>query len=82
MGFIIYLIVGGLIGWAAGALLGKDLPGGIIGNIVAGIIGAWIGGELLGNWGPELGDIYIIPALIGAIILVVIVSFIIKAIRK
>ena len=30
MGFILMLIVGGLIGWAAGAILGKDIPGGIL----------------------------------------------------
>lgn len=54
-GFIGMLIVGGLIGWAAGAIMGKDIPGGILGNIIAGIIGSWLGGTLLGHWGPELG---------------------------
>ena len=49
MSFIWFLIIGGIIGWLAGAILGKDIPGGIIGNIIAGIIGAWIGGKLLGN---------------------------------
>ncbi|SBA64955.1 transglycosylase associated family protein [Staphylococcus aureus] len=33
-GFIGMLIVGGLIGWAAGAIMGKDIPGGILGNII------------------------------------------------
>ena len=40
-GFIGMLIVGGLIGWAVGAIMGKDIPGGILGNIIAGIIGSW-----------------------------------------
>lgn len=82
MGFIWYLIIGGIVGWLAGLILGKDLPGGIIGNIIAGIIGAWIGGSLFGNFGPEVGDIYIIPALIGAIILVAIVSLILRMLRR
>ncbi|MDG5472217.1 GlsB/YeaQ/YmgE family stress response membrane protein [Jeotgalibacillus sp. ET6] len=82
MGFILYLIVGGLIGWIAGMILGKDIPGGIIGNIIAGIIGAWIGDMILGDLGPEIADIAIIPALLGAIILILIVSFILKAMRK
>lgn len=82
MDFILYLIVGGLIGWLAGLILGKDIPGGIIGNIIAGIIGAWIGGELLGSWGIELAGIYIVPALVGAIILIFIVSLIMKSMRK
>ncbi|AYC29490.1 GlsB/YeaQ/YmgE family stress response membrane protein [Paenisporosarcina cavernae] len=82
MAFILYLIIGGIIGWLAGLLLGKDLPGGIIGNIIAGIIGAWIGGSLFGDFGPSLWGMAIIPALLGAIILVFIVSLILRALRK
>jgi uncharacterized membrane protein YeaQ/YmgE (transglycosylase-associated protein family) len=41
-----------------------------------------IGGKLLGTWGPVLGGVPIIPALIGAIVLILIVSFILKALRK
>ncbi|QPC48152.1 GlsB/YeaQ/YmgE family stress response membrane protein [Mangrovibacillus cuniculi] len=81
MGFIFYLIVGGIIGWLAGIILGKDIPGGIIGNIIAGIIGSWIGSNLF-NIGPVVADIAIIPALVGAIIFVFIVSLILKALRK
>ena len=81
MGLILYLIIGGIIGWFAGLVLGKGLPGGVIGNVVAGIVGAWIGGELLGNWGPKLADFYLIPAIIGALIFVIIISFITKSMR-
>ena len=80
--FIWFLIIGGLIGWLAGIILGKDIPGGIIGNIIAGIICAWIGGMLLGSWGPKISDFYIFPALIGAIILVFILSLILKSLRN
>ena len=52
MGFIVMLIVGGLIGWVAGMIMGKDIPGGIIGNIIAGLIGSAVGSKLLGTWGP------------------------------
>ncbi|MBO1996665.1 GlsB/YeaQ/YmgE family stress response membrane protein [Staphylococcus epidermidis] len=69
MGFIIIIIVGGLIGWLAGAILSKDVPFGIIGNIVAGLIGSAIS-KLLGEWGPILGGVPILPALIGSIILI------------
>ncbi|WP_436860160.1 GlsB/YeaQ/YmgE family stress response membrane protein [Staphylococcus caeli] len=82
MGFILMIIVGGLIGWLAGVILGKDIPGGIIGNIVAGLVGSLIGSKLLGTWGPVLGGVPILPALIGAIVLILIVSFILKALRK
>jgi len=80
--FIWFLIIGGVIGWIAGAILGRDIPGGVIGNIIAGIIGAWIGGKLLGEWGWKVSDFYVFPALIGAIILVFIVSFILRSMRK
>ncbi|MGQ0518978.1 GlsB/YeaQ/YmgE family stress response membrane protein [Bacillus sp. D-CC] len=59
---------------------GTSLP--VIGNIIAGIIGSWIGGKLLGSFGPVIGGYAIIPALIGAIILIFIVSFLLRAMRK
>lgn len=76
MGFIWSLIIGGIIGWLAGAITGRDVPGGIIGNIIAGFVGAWLGTLILGSWGPDVGGFNIIPAIIGSIILVLIVSFI------
>lgn len=82
MGWIITLIVGGIIGWLAGLILGKDVPGGVIGNIIAGIIGAWLGGLIFGDFGPAVGGIAIVPALLGAIILILIVSFVMKSMRK
>lgn len=80
--FIWYLIIGGILGWLAGVILGKDIPGGIIGNIIAGIIGSWVGGTLLGAWGPKVSDFYIAPALIGAIVLILVVSFVLKALGR
>lgn len=82
MSFIWYLIIGGILGWLGGVIVGKDVPGGIIGNIIAGIIGSWIGSALLGNWGWKIGDFYVFPALIGAIVLILIVSFVIKGFSK
>jgi uncharacterized membrane protein YeaQ/YmgE (transglycosylase-associated protein family) len=82
MGFIWSLIIGGIIGWLAGLILGRDIPGGVIGNIIAGFIGAWLGSSLLGGWGPVIGGFYIIPALIGAIALVFIVSLIFRNVKR
>lgn len=80
--FIWYLIIGGILGWLAGVILGKDVPGGIIGNIVAGIVGSWVGSMVLGNWGWRVSDFYVFPALIGAVVLIFIVSIILKSMRK
>lgn len=82
MGFIIMIIVGGLIGWLAGAILSKDVSFGIIGNIVAGLIGSAIGSKLLGEWGPILGGVPILPALIGSIILILLVSLMAKIVHN
>ena len=80
--FIWFLIIGGLLGWLAGVILGKDVPGGVIGNIVAGIIGSWIGSAVLGNWGWKVSDCYVFPAIIGAVVLILIVSLVLKSLRK
>ena len=47
---------------------------GWIANIFAGLIGSAIGQGILGSWGPSLAGMAIIPSIIGAIILVLIVS--------
>lgn len=70
------LIVGAIIGVIAGAITSRDVPMGWIGNILAGLIGAWLGQALFGTWGPQLAGMAIIPALIGAIILVLLVSWV------
>ncbi|MPN62055.1 hypothetical protein SDC9_209801 [bioreactor metagenome] len=62
--------------------MGKDVPGGIIGNIIAGFVGSWLGVTLFGAWGPAIGGFYIAPALIGAIILILILSIVMKSMRK
>ncbi|MFC7394359.1 GlsB/YeaQ/YmgE family stress response membrane protein [Scopulibacillus cellulosilyticus] len=82
MGIIWTLIIGGIIGWLGGLITGRDIPGGIIGNIIAGFIGSWLGTFILGHWGPRLAGFYIIPAIIGAIILVLILSFFFRSFRK
>jgi uncharacterized membrane protein YeaQ/YmgE (transglycosylase-associated protein family) len=82
MGFLWSLIIGGIIGWLAGLIVGRDVPFGIIGNIIAGFVGAWLGSLILGHWGPSVADFAIIPALIGAIVFVFILSLILKGMRK
>jgi uncharacterized membrane protein YeaQ/YmgE (transglycosylase-associated protein family) len=52
MNLIIWLIVGGLIGWVASLIMKTDAQQGLILNIVVGIVGAFLGGFLLA---PMLG---------------------------
>lgn len=47
MNFIIWLIVGGLIGWLASVLMRTNDQQGIFLNVIVGIVGATIGGWLI-----------------------------------
>lgn len=76
MGFIWASIVGGVIGAIAGAITKKGSSMGIIANIIAGLVGSTIGQAILGTWGPSLAGMAIVPSIIGAVILVAIVSWI------
>lgn len=75
MGLIWSLIVGGVIGAIAGAITKKGSSMGIIANVIAGLVGSALGQAILGSWGPSLAGMAIVPSIIGAIILVAVVSF-------
>jgi uncharacterized membrane protein YeaQ/YmgE (transglycosylase-associated protein family) len=79
--FIIWLIVGGLLGWIASMIMRTDGQQGIFLNIVVGIVGAMLAGFLLSPLFGEstinsnnfsLGGLLI--SLVGAIILLGIVN--------
>ena len=75
MGIIIWLIVGGVVGWLAGMIM-RDNQG-ILLNIVVGIVGAAIAGFLFGG---SINDVVTIQtfiySLLGAIILLAIVNLV------
>lgn len=75
MGFIWSLIVGGLIGLIAGAITKKGSSMGWIANIIAGLVGSSVGQALFGSWGPSFAGMALIPSILGAVIVVVVVSF-------
>jgi len=45
--FIIWLLVGGVIGWIASMIMGTNSRQGIILNVVVGVVGAFLGGFFL-----------------------------------
>jgi uncharacterized membrane protein YeaQ/YmgE (transglycosylase-associated protein family) len=84
MNIIVWLVVGGLIGWVASMLMGTDGRQGIVLNVVVGIVGAVLGGWLFsgvfGAGSINQGDFSVAGlavSLLGAIILL----FIVKLIR-
>ncbi|BAH81581.1 MULTISPECIES: GlsB/YeaQ/YmgE family stress response membrane protein [Streptococcus] len=78
MGLIWTLLVGALIGVIAGALTKRGGSMGWIANIAAGLIGSYVGQALLGTWGPSLAGMALIPSIIGAVIVVIITSFVLS----
>ena len=83
MNFIIWLVVGGLIGWVASMIMRTDAQQGVILNVVVGIVGAMLGGWLLSPMfgvGTINGGDFSLAALglslLGAVILLAIVNLI------
>lgn len=78
MNFIVMLIVGGIAGWLASIMMRRDGNQGLLLNIIVGIIGGFLGGFLLPmvglNFGGWVG--YLITALIGAVVLLLIVNLV------
>ncbi len=81
MNFILWLIVGGLIGWIASKIMNTDAQQGIGLNIVVGIIGAllagWLITPMIGGATINQGDFSLsglIISLLGAIVLLAIVN--------
>lgn len=81
--FIVWLVVGGLIGWVASMLMRTNGQQGMLLNIVVGIIGAAIGGWLISpmvgvstiNQGSfSIGSLVV--SLIGAVLLLAIVNLV------
>jgi uncharacterized membrane protein YeaQ/YmgE (transglycosylase-associated protein family) len=82
MNFIIWLVVGGLIGWIASKIMNTDAQQGVFLNVVVGIVGSMIGGwliaPLLGSGTVNQNDFSLmglLASLIGALILLAIVNF-------
>ena len=79
--FILWIIVGGLIGWIASIVMRTDAQQGLLLNIIVGIIGAFLAGlvltPLFGVGSINQGDFSLpslLISLLGAIILLAIVN--------
>lgn len=78
MHWIWVLLVGAVIGAIAGGITSQGKSMGCAANIIAGLVGSSLGQALLGDWGPQVAGMAIIPSIIGAVIIVRIVAFIIS----
>jgi len=84
MGIILWLVIGGVVGWLASIVMRRDGSMGIPMNIVVGIIGAMLGGflfNMLGIGGANINNSdfslsALIVSFIGAVILLGIVNLV------
>jgi uncharacterized membrane protein YeaQ/YmgE (transglycosylase-associated protein family) len=81
MNFIIWIVVGGILGWLASLVMRTDASQGLFLNIIVGIIGALLGGWLLaplfGTGTINQNDFSISSLLVsflGAVVLLAIVN--------
>jgi len=84
MGILVWLIVGGVVGWLASIVMRTDAQQGILLNVVVGIVGALLAGfivsPLLGigtiNQGISIATFLV--SLVGAIVLLAIVNLFLR----
>ena len=80
MGIIVWLIVGGIVGWLASLIMRTDGQQGILLNVVVGIVGALLAGFIVSplvgvgtiNSGLSIGTFLV--SLLGAVVLLAIVN--------
>lgn len=79
MGIILWLVVGGIIGWLASMIMRTDAQQGILLNIVVGIVGAFIGGLIFSGGSINNAGLTLYSFLVslgGAVILLAIVNLV------
>jgi uncharacterized membrane protein YeaQ/YmgE (transglycosylase-associated protein family) len=80
MNLILWLIVGGIVGWLASLIMKTDAQQGILLNVIVGIVGAFIGGWLIsplvgaGTINEGFSVASLLVSLVGAVILLAVVN--------
>ena len=74
MGWLITLIIGGIVGWLASIIMKTNAQMGLLLNILIGIVGSFLGYWIAGMIGiaPEGGFLRFVIAVAGAVLLIVI----------
>ena len=76
MGWIVSIIIGGIVGWLASKIMKTDAQMGILANVVVGIVGSALGFWVAGLLGiaPSGGILRFVIAIIGASLLIFILQ--------
>jgi uncharacterized membrane protein YeaQ/YmgE (transglycosylase-associated protein family) len=72
MGWLISLVIGGLVGWVASMIMKTNAQMGLVANVLVGIVGSFIGFWAAGLLGiaPTGGILRFVVAVIGAALLI------------
>ncbi|HRQ38095.1 MAG TPA: GlsB/YeaQ/YmgE family stress response membrane protein [Chloroflexota bacterium] len=81
---ILWIILGGVAGWIASMIMGRDGQMGAVANIIVGIVGALIGGflfNLLGLPGDTGFNLWtLLVAIVGSVVLLFLVGVLRRAV--
>ena len=85
MNFIIWIVIGGILGWLASLVMKTDAQQGMFLNVIVGIVGALLGGWLLsplfGTGTINTDDFSVVSlgvSFLGAVILLAIVNLVFR----
>jgi uncharacterized membrane protein YeaQ/YmgE (transglycosylase-associated protein family) len=85
MNFIIWIVIGGIIGWLASLVMKTDAQQGMFLNVVVGIVGALLGGWLLSPLfgagtinADDFSPLSLLVSFLGAVILLAIVNLVFR----
>lgn len=76
MGWIVTLIIGGIVGWLASIIMKTNAQMGLIANVLVGVVGSALGFWIAGLLGiaPAGGILRFVVALVGAVLLIFILG--------
>lgn len=76
---ILWLVIGGIVGWLASIVMRTDAQQGIVLNVVVGIVGAFVGGLIFAGGSINSNGLTMytfLTSLVGAIVLLAIVNLV------
>lgn len=83
MTILVWIIIGGVAGWLASIVMGKNEKMGLVANVATGVIGAFLGGFVVKLMGGDADVLtgFNLPSLATAFVGAVILLGILRAIK-
>ena len=85
MNFILWILVGGLIGWVASIVMRTNAQQGIFLNVIVGVVGALVAGWIIS---PLVGiptinqDVFSLPALLVSLLAAIVLLGVVNLVRR